>query len=210
MRGSAPARSSRSPSVPLSPPWKGSASTLARSRRGSDGARAPASASPLRARRGRARRGAARGQVAELAARVPFPSAWRVLLIFDAATQGLAGASEKAAFGTLPDLPAREIAALSRAVTQGALPALAAGDFAAFCRHVGAAANVHGRLFRALARRRLCQPAGRRLRSASSARKGSSGLGRVRGDRPALPSSRTKRKARLYLADCGIVADIPR
>jgi predicted sugar kinase len=60
-----------------------------------------------------------------------------VVLIFDEATQGLAGASEKAAFDTLPDLPAREIAALSRAVTQGALPALAAGDFAAFCRHVG-------------------------------------------------------------------------
>jgi beta-RFAP synthase len=77
------------------------------------------------------------GKLPQLAARVPFPSAWRVLLIFDAATQGLAGASEKAAFETLPDLPAREIAALSHAVTHGALPALAAGDFAAFCRHVG-------------------------------------------------------------------------
>jgi beta-RFAP synthase len=77
------------------------------------------------------------GKLPQLAARVAFPSAWRVVLIFDEATQGLAGASEKAAFDTLPDLPAREIAALSRAVTQGALPALAAGDFAAFCRHVG-------------------------------------------------------------------------
>jgi beta-RFAP synthase len=74
----------------------------------------------------------------QLAARVPFPSDWRVLLIFDAATEGLAGADEKAAFETLPDIPAREIEALSRAVTHGALPALAAGDFAVFCRHVGA------------------------------------------------------------------------
>jgi beta-RFAP synthase len=77
------------------------------------------------------------GELPKLAARVPFPPAWRVLLIFDAATQGLAGASESAAFETLPDVPAREIEALSRAVTHGALPALAAGDFAAFCRHVG-------------------------------------------------------------------------
>lgn len=77
------------------------------------------------------------GELPKLAARIPFPPAWRVLLIFDAATQGLAGASESAAFETLPDVPAHEIEALSRAVTHGALPALAAGDFAAFCRHVG-------------------------------------------------------------------------
>src|SRR5215510_14669048 len=77
------------------------------------------------------------GELPKLAARIPFPPAWRVLLIFDAATQGLAGANESAAFETLPDVPAHEIEALSRAVTHGALPALAAGDFTAFCRHVG-------------------------------------------------------------------------
>jgi beta-RFAP synthase len=87
------------------------------------------------------------GELPNLAARVPFPSAWRVLLIFDAAAQGLAGASEKAAFETLPDLPAREIEALSRGVTHGALPALAAGDFAAFCRHVGALQASMGAYF---------------------------------------------------------------
>ncbi|MGE3529060.1 MAG: GHMP kinase [Methyloceanibacter sp.] len=77
------------------------------------------------------------GKLPRLVQRVPFPSSWRVLLIFDAGTEGLAGANEKAAFETLPDFPAREAEALSRAVTEGALPALAAGDFAAFCRHVG-------------------------------------------------------------------------
>jgi beta-ribofuranosylaminobenzene 5'-phosphate synthase len=77
------------------------------------------------------------GELPKLAARVPFPPAWRVLLIFDAATEGLAGASESAAFETVPEIPAREIEALSRAVTHGALPALAAGDFASFCHHVG-------------------------------------------------------------------------
>jgi predicted sugar kinase len=60
-----------------------------------------------------------------------------VLLIFDAETKGLAGASETLAFEMLPDFSARDIEALSRATTQGALPALAAGDFATFCRHVG-------------------------------------------------------------------------
>jgi beta-RFAP synthase len=77
------------------------------------------------------------GELPKLAACVPFPPAWRVLLIFDAATEGLAGASESAAFETVPEIPSREIEALSRAVTHGALPALAAGDFAAFCHHVG-------------------------------------------------------------------------
>lgn len=77
------------------------------------------------------------GKLPRLARRVPFPAAWRVLLIFDAATEGLAGAGERIAFETLPDFPAHEAEALSRAVTEGALPALASGDFAAFCRHVG-------------------------------------------------------------------------
>jgi beta-RFAP synthase len=77
------------------------------------------------------------GTLPKLVARVPFPPSWRALLIFDAETKGLAGASETAAFETLPDFPARKIAALSRAITQGALPALAAGDFTTFCRHVG-------------------------------------------------------------------------
>lgn len=77
------------------------------------------------------------GKLPRLARRVPFPPAWRVLLIFDAATEGLAGAGERAAFETLPDFPAAETEALSRAITEGALPALASGDFTAFCRHIG-------------------------------------------------------------------------
>lgn len=77
------------------------------------------------------------GKLPKLAARVPFPPSWRALLIFDAETKGLAGASETLVFETLPDFPANEIEALSRAITQGALPALGRGDFATFCRHVG-------------------------------------------------------------------------
>ena len=61
--------------------------------------------------------------------------------------KGSPAQARRAAFETLPDLPAREIAALSRAVTHGALPALAAGDFAAFCRHVGALQACMGAYF---------------------------------------------------------------
>jgi beta-RFAP synthase len=87
------------------------------------------------------------GRLPKLVARVPFPPSWRVLLIFDEETKGLAGASETLAFDTLPDFPASETEALSRAITQGALPALAAGDFATFCRHVGALQACMGAYF---------------------------------------------------------------
>jgi beta-ribofuranosylaminobenzene 5'-phosphate synthase len=77
------------------------------------------------------------GELPKLVSRVPFPSAWRVILIFDEDVKGLAGASETTAFETLPDFPARDAQALSRHVKEGALPALAANDFAGFCQHVG-------------------------------------------------------------------------
>ena len=73
----------------------------------------------------------------ELRARLPFPPAWRVLLIFDADATGLAGASETAAFASLPDFPEAETAELCRRITGAALPALAAGDFTTFCEQIG-------------------------------------------------------------------------
>ena len=73
----------------------------------------------------------------ELRARLPFPPAWRVLLIFDADATGLAGASETAAFASLPDFPEAETAELCRRITGAALPALAAGDFTMFCEQIG-------------------------------------------------------------------------
>ena len=73
----------------------------------------------------------------ELRARLPFPPAWRVLLIFDADATGLAGASETAAFASLPDFPEAETAELCRRIMGAALPALAAGDFTTFCEQIG-------------------------------------------------------------------------
>jgi len=77
------------------------------------------------------------GTLPRLVSRVPFPPAWRVLLIFDAGSKGLAGASETAAFNSLPDFPESETAELYRRITQAALPALAEGDFKIFCEQVG-------------------------------------------------------------------------
>jgi beta-ribofuranosylaminobenzene 5'-phosphate synthase len=77
------------------------------------------------------------GALPELIRRLPFPPAWRALLIFDADASGLAGASETAAFASLPDFPEAETADLYRRITEGALPALAAPDFTTFCEQIG-------------------------------------------------------------------------
>ena len=77
------------------------------------------------------------GALPQIAARVPFPAEWRALLILDPASRGLAGESETAAFGSLPDFPASEADELHRRITQSALPALANDDFATFCAEVG-------------------------------------------------------------------------
>jgi beta-RFAP synthase len=69
--------------------------------------------------------------------RLPFPPQWRVLLIFDPNSTGMHGASETAAFASMPDFPEAEIAELCRRILQGALPALVETDFKTFCDQVG-------------------------------------------------------------------------
>jgi len=81
--------------------------------------------------------GPRQGKLPHLVSRVPFPPAWRVLLIFDREQSGLAGAGETAAFDALPDFPETETDELHQRITRGALPALAAGDFKTFCVQVG-------------------------------------------------------------------------
>jgi beta-ribofuranosylaminobenzene 5'-phosphate synthase len=83
----------------------------------------------------------------QLVSRLPFPSAWRVLLILDPRAQGLAGAGETAAFDQLPDFPESETEELYQRIQQGALPALAVSDFAGFCAQVGYLQAVMGRYF---------------------------------------------------------------
>lgn len=87
------------------------------------------------------------GALPEVLWRVPFPTGWRVLLIFDPAETGVHGADEMAAFAALPDFPEAETADLTRRILQGALPALAAEDFKGFCDEVGYLQRTMGAYF---------------------------------------------------------------
>lgn len=70
--------------------------------------------------------------VPPIVARLPFPAAWRVLLVFDATFAGLHGAAEVEAFRRLPAFPAQRAAQLALLTLMTVLPALAEGNFAQF------------------------------------------------------------------------------
>ncbi len=69
---------------------------------------------------------------------LPFPSTWRVLLIFDKEGTGLSGAGEIAAFTALAAFPQQKTAELCRRVLMDALPALAEQNFTRFTAAIGA------------------------------------------------------------------------
>lgn len=64
--------------------------------------------------------------------RFEVPAAWRVMLIYDTAAQGVHGKAEIEAFRNLPPFPAAEAARLCRITLMAALPALAEGDIEGF------------------------------------------------------------------------------
>jgi beta-RFAP synthase len=65
-------------------------------------------------------------------ARLPFPTAWRVVLVLDEGRMGVHGPAETDAFAALPPFPAPEAAHLCRLALMRILPAAATGDIAAF------------------------------------------------------------------------------
>ena len=65
-----------------------------------------------------------------IVARLPFPEAWRLVLIQDEARQGVHGAAERAAFARLPPFPAARAAQLCRLTLMRLLPALAQAEIA--------------------------------------------------------------------------------
>jgi beta-ribofuranosylaminobenzene 5'-phosphate synthase len=91
--------------------------------------------------------GPSNGALPEVLWRVPFPSGWRVLLIFDPAEIGVHGANEIAAFDALPDFPETETENLTQRILQAALPALAGEDFKTFCDEVGYLQKAMGAYF---------------------------------------------------------------
>jgi beta-ribofuranosylaminobenzene 5'-phosphate synthase len=98
------------------------------------------------------------GDLPRLVSRLPFPAEWRVILIFDPAFSGLAGASEIAAFDALPDFPERDRVELARRIEQDALPALATRDFPRFCAQIGSLQNAMGAYFAPLQGGRYVSP----------------------------------------------------
>jgi beta-ribofuranosylaminobenzene 5'-phosphate synthase len=71
------------------------------------------------------------GEPPPVTARLPFPGAWRVLLILDEARTGLHGTTENGAFQVLPPFPAELAGLLCRLVLLRLLPGLALADLAA-------------------------------------------------------------------------------
>jgi beta-RFAP synthase len=77
------------------------------------------------------------GSYPPVIARAPFPSSWRVLLVFDRAQRGLFGEEERTAFRTLPAFPQEQAAHLAHLTLMRLMPALVEHDFASFAAAVG-------------------------------------------------------------------------
>ena len=79
--------------------------------------------------------------------RIPFPEDWRIILVFDASTQGIHGAAEIEAFKTLPPFSLETSAAICRHVLMSIMPALVENDMALFGRAVDAIQTEIGNYF---------------------------------------------------------------
>ncbi len=67
-----------------------------------------------------------------IVSRMSFPSAWRAILVLDPRRQGVHGEQERAAFGALAPMSAREAGDLCRLALMGALPSVAERDIVGF------------------------------------------------------------------------------
>lgn len=77
-------------------------------------------------------------------AHMDFPAAWRFVLVFDHAFQGLHGEQEKQAFAALPHFPEERAGHLCRLALMGALPALVERDIQGFGAALTAIQEVIG------------------------------------------------------------------
>lgn len=80
-------------------------------------------------------------------ARLAFPAAWRVILVFDPGSQGMHGGAETDAFKALPPFPERDAADICRLVLMQALPGLAEEDIASFGKAIAEVQVRVGRHF---------------------------------------------------------------
>ncbi|MGH6858957.1 MAG: beta-ribofuranosylaminobenzene 5'-phosphate synthase family protein [Phyllobacterium sp.] len=82
-----------------------------------------------------------------IVSRIPFPEAWRIILVFDVANQGIHGKAEVEAFRRLPPFPAATSATICRHVLMSILPALVERDLNSFGRAVEAVQTEIGSYF---------------------------------------------------------------
>lgn len=87
------------------------------------------------------------GAVAPLLARMPFPAAWRVLLVLDESAHGLSGSKERVAMERLAPFPQERAAALCHELLLRVLPAAAEQDFAPFAAGVTVIQRAIGAYF---------------------------------------------------------------
>ncbi|HXY59933.1 MAG TPA: beta-ribofuranosylaminobenzene 5'-phosphate synthase family protein [Methylocystis sp.] len=89
----------------------------------------------------------ASGRPPPIVSRLPFPAAWRILLISDPAAQGLHGEGEREAFARLPRFSAELAGEACRRVLLQALPALIEQDIAAFGEAISTIQAIAGDYF---------------------------------------------------------------
>lgn len=83
-------------------------------------------------------------QVPPVIARMDFPQAWRILLVFDPRSQGMHGQQEVRAFDTLPKFPAERSAHIARLILMQVLPAVAEQDLDSFGRAISELQHIVG------------------------------------------------------------------
>ena len=76
------------------------------------------------------------GQPAPLLSRIALPGAWRIVVVQDERSRGLAGADEKAAMAALSPMPAAHAAEICHEVLMRVLPGAAGAEFDAFAHGV--------------------------------------------------------------------------
>ncbi len=79
--------------------------------------------------------------------RIPFPSQWRILLVFDDRSQGIHGEAEIKAFRALPPFPQSSSAAICRRVLMEVMPAVIAPHIVTFGNAVTAIQETLGDYF---------------------------------------------------------------
>ncbi|MBL8850887.1 MAG: hypothetical protein JNG89_14510 [Planctomycetaceae bacterium] len=94
------------------------------------------------------RHGATSNRVGSLACRLPFPAAWRFVLVAPPEESGLSGAAEKEAFGALPSMRTETTGLLCQIALTELLPAVQEEHFVGFCDALDAFGRFVGAYFR--------------------------------------------------------------